>query len=134
MKADVLLGIDTRVEGGFFGKSLPRNYFTAVLAVFINVVKCTDFSSLEICDVKRVENGVIQNNWRSYYKEGERARYFCNTNYRTDNEDGEIMCTKNGWSPTPRCIRKGERAYFLSQFLTETSKSMITLPILIPHH
>uniref|UniRef100_A0A803YPN3 Complement factor H n=1 Tax=Meleagris gallopavo TaxID=9103 RepID=A0A803YPN3_MELGA len=61
---------------------------------------------LKICDVRYLENGVMQSNWRRYYKEGERAKYFCNTNYRTDSEDGEITCTKNGWSPTPRCIRK----------------------------
>lgn len=103
--------IDTKIVGGFFGNSLPKNYFSTVLAVFITVVKCTYFPSLEICDVRYLENGITQNNWKSYYK-GERAKYFCNTNYHTDNEDGEIMCTKSGWSPTPRCIHKGECAYF----------------------
>lgn len=129
-----LLGIDTRVVGGFFGNSLPKNYFNTVWAVFINVVKCAYFSSLERCDVGPLENGYIQNNWKRYFKEGERTKYFCNKNYRTENEDGEITCSKNGWSPTPRCIRKGERAYFLSQFLTKTNKSTVTSPMLIPHH
>uniref|UniRef100_A0A8C9FXF5 Sushi domain-containing protein n=1 Tax=Pavo cristatus TaxID=9049 RepID=A0A8C9FXF5_PAVCR len=100
-----------------------------ILAVFINVVKCTYFSSLEICDVSYLENGIIQNNWKNSYKEGEKTKYFCNINYHAENENGEIMCTKNGWSPIPRCIRKSKRAYFLSQFLSKTNKSMITLPM-----
>ncbi|XP_021259831.1 complement factor H isoform X3 [Numida meleagris] len=61
---------------------------------------------LKKCHARNLENGNIQTNWRNFYKEGDRAKFFCSANYRTENEDGEITCTKNGWSPTPRCIRK----------------------------
>lgn len=61
---------------------------------------------LKRCDVGPLENGYIQNNRKRYFKEGERTKYLCNKNYRAENEDGEITCSKNGWSPTPRCIRK----------------------------
>ncbi|OXB68291.1 hypothetical protein ASZ78_016692 [Callipepla squamata] len=61
---------------------------------------------LKKCVVSYLENGHIQNNWKRYYKEGERTKYFCYTNYRTENEGGQITCSKNGWSPTPKCIHK----------------------------
>ncbi|OXB84184.1 UNVERIFIED_CONTAM: hypothetical protein H355_007067 [Colinus virginianus] len=61
---------------------------------------------LKKCIVSYLENGYIQNNLKRYYIEGERTKYFCYTNYRTENEGGQITCSKNGWSPTPRCIHK----------------------------
>uniref|UniRef100_A0A8B9ENA7 Sushi domain-containing protein n=1 Tax=Anser cygnoides TaxID=8845 RepID=A0A8B9ENA7_ANSCY len=73
---------------------------------------------LKICSVTHLENGYFY--YHHYtYKEGERIQYVCDQDYRTESEGGEVTCTKNGWSPFPRCIRKSECAYILSQFLAK---------------
>ncbi|NXX94416.1 CFAH factor, partial [Centropus bengalensis] len=61
---------------------------------------------LKTCEVKYLENGHFLNNYKHVYKEGERGNYVCNIDYQTAHEDGEVLCTKDGWSPPPRCIRK----------------------------
>ncbi|KAM9186708.1 complement factor H-like isoform 5-T5 [Mergus octosetaceus] len=60
---------------------------------------------LKTCSVTHLENGYFRYN-RYTYTEGERIQYVCNQDYRTESEGGEVTCTKNGWSPFPRCIRK----------------------------
>uniref|UniRef100_A0A8B9TAM8 Sushi domain-containing protein n=1 Tax=Anas platyrhynchos TaxID=8839 RepID=A0A8B9TAM8_ANAPL len=70
------------------------------------------------CFVTHLENGYFRYN-RYTYTEGERIQYVCNQDYRTESAGGEVTCTKNGWSPFPRCIRKSECAYILSQFLAK---------------
>ncbi|KAF1536468.1 Complement factor H, partial [Eudyptula minor] len=61
---------------------------------------------LKKCHVGRIENGYFPRSWKNVYKEGERAKYVCNDGYHTEREDGEVTCTKDDWSPPPRCIRK----------------------------
>ncbi|XP_064371832.1 complement factor H isoform X4 [Dromaius novaehollandiae] len=61
---------------------------------------------LKICQVRQLENGYFLYRRRTVYKEGEKIRYACSDNYNPENEGGEVTCTKNDWSPSPRCIRK----------------------------
>ncbi|XP_069718605.1 complement factor H isoform X4 [Phaenicophaeus curvirostris] len=61
---------------------------------------------LKNCEVKHLENGYFLHNHKYVYKEGERVKYRCNIDYHTEHEDGEVTCTKNDWSPPPRCVRK----------------------------
>ncbi|NXI40181.1 CFAH factor, partial [Galbula dea] len=60
---------------------------------------------LKKCYVRQLENGYFPQR-QKVYKEGERAKYICSDDYYTEREDGEVTCTKDGWSPPPRCIRK----------------------------
>uniref|UniRef100_A0A8B9TBF0 Sushi domain-containing protein n=1 Tax=Anas platyrhynchos TaxID=8839 RepID=A0A8B9TBF0_ANAPL len=62
---------------------------------------------LKTCFVTHLENGYFRYN-RYTYTEGERIQYVCNQDYRTESAGGEVTCTKNGWSPFPRCIRKSD--------------------------
>ncbi|XP_074764332.1 complement factor H [Athene noctua] len=61
---------------------------------------------LKICHTRQLENGYFSQRWKSSYKEGESVKYVCDTDYLTEHEGGEVTCTKDGWSPPPRCIRK----------------------------
>ncbi|KAM9283923.1 complement factor H [Morus bassanus] len=61
---------------------------------------------LKKCHVRWLENGYFPNRRKNIYKEGERIQYLCNDDYDTEHEGGEITCTKDDWSPPPRCIRK----------------------------
>ncbi|NXF51435.1 CFAH factor, partial [Oceanites oceanicus] len=60
---------------------------------------------LKKCHDGELENGYFPHR-QKFYKEGDRAKYVCNDDYHTEHEDGEVTCTKNDWSPPPRCIRK----------------------------
>lgn len=97
------------------------------------MVKCTYLPSLEKCLVRSLENGYFSRSQKNVYKEGERAKYVCNDDFRTEHEGGEVTCTKDDWSPPPRCIRESECACILLRFLAKTSKSIITSPTLIHH-
>uniref|UniRef100_A0A8C8A8Y4 Sushi domain-containing protein n=1 Tax=Otus sunia TaxID=257818 RepID=A0A8C8A8Y4_9STRI len=66
---------------------------------------------LKICNARQPENGYFSQSWKKAYKEGERAKYVCNTDYQTEHEGGEVTCTKNGWSSPPRCIRQSESLF-----------------------
>ncbi|NXE89404.1 CFAH factor, partial [Menura novaehollandiae] len=61
---------------------------------------------LKKCYVRELENGYFPSRREDFYKEGERARYACHNDYHAEHE--ETRCTRNGWSPPPRCIRKSE--------------------------
>ncbi|XP_009571686.1 PREDICTED: complement factor H-like, partial [Fulmarus glacialis] len=61
---------------------------------------------LKKCHIRQLENGYFSQSQKNVYKEGERAKYVCNDDYHTEHEDGEVTCTKDDWSPPPRCIRK----------------------------
>ncbi|XP_059584403.1 complement factor H isoform X2 [Alligator mississippiensis] len=41
--------------------------------------------------------------WKKF-KEGETISYSCHRGYIPENQQDRIMCAKDGWSPTPRCI------------------------------
>ncbi|NWV13177.1 CFAH factor, partial [Ptilonorhynchus violaceus] len=59
---------------------------------------------LKKCYATELKNGYFPSHWKNHYKEGERARYGCYNGYQAQHE--EIACTRNGWSPPPRCIHK----------------------------
>ncbi|XP_068262726.1 complement factor H-like [Nyctibius grandis] len=75
---------------------------------------------LKKCHVRQLENGYFSHSQKTVYKEGERVKYLCNDDYHTEHEDGEVTCTKDDWSPPPRCIRKSECACILLRFLGNT--------------
>ncbi|KFQ21438.1 Complement factor H, partial [Merops nubicus] len=60
---------------------------------------------LKKCHVGELENGRFVYD-RNVYKEGDRIRYVCNDDHYSEHEDEKVTCTKDGWSPPPRCIRK----------------------------
>uniref|UniRef100_A0A8C0EYW3 Sushi domain-containing protein n=1 Tax=Bubo bubo TaxID=30461 RepID=A0A8C0EYW3_BUBBB len=66
---------------------------------------------LKICNDRQLQNGYFSQSWKNVFREGERVKYVCNTDYQTEHEGGEVTCTKNGWSPPPRCIRKKKCQY-----------------------
>ncbi|NWT89093.1 CFAH factor, partial [Lanius ludovicianus] len=60
---------------------------------------------LKKCFTRELENGYFpRHSWNDFYKEGERVRYGCYTDYQAEHE--EVTCTRNGWAPAPRCTRK----------------------------
>ncbi|XP_067996989.1 complement factor H isoform X1 [Melanerpes formicivorus] len=61
---------------------------------------------LKQCYIRDPENGYFLHGRNDPYKEGERAKYTCDINYYTEHENGEVTCTKDDWSPPPKCIRK----------------------------
>ncbi|XP_009883235.1 PREDICTED: complement factor H, partial [Charadrius vociferus] len=61
---------------------------------------------LKKCLVRSLENGYFTRSQKNVYKEGERAKYVCNDDFHTEHEGGEVTCTKDDWSPPPRCIRE----------------------------
>uniref|UniRef100_A0A663EIV5 Complement factor H n=1 Tax=Aquila chrysaetos chrysaetos TaxID=223781 RepID=A0A663EIV5_AQUCH len=61
---------------------------------------------LKKCHVRQLENGYFSYGQKNVYKEGERVKYVCSDDYYTEHKDGQVTCTKDDWSPPPRCIRK----------------------------
>ncbi|KAM8805390.1 complement factor H [Eudromia elegans] len=60
----------------------------------------------KICRVTQLENGAFLSRHKYVYKENERVKYACSADYAPENEHGQVTCTKNDWSPPPRCVRK----------------------------
>ncbi|NWW44763.1 CFAH factor, partial [Pedionomus torquatus] len=58
---------------------------------------------LKTCNVGHLEKGYFLRK-QDFYKEGEKIKYVCNNDFHAEHEDGEVTCTKDGWSPSPRCI------------------------------
>ncbi|XP_070602445.1 complement factor H-related protein 4-like [Erythrolamprus reginae] len=62
---------------------------------------------LEItCNPPRISNGYFQSR-RTIYYDGDLIRIQCDSGFILENDNGEkvIECTKNGWSPSPKCIQ-----------------------------
>ncbi|XP_017585198.1 PREDICTED: complement factor H isoform X2 [Corvus brachyrhynchos] len=60
---------------------------------------------LKKCSIRGLKNGYFpRRNWYEFYKEGERVSYGCYNDYQAEHE--KVTCTRNGWEPAPRCIRK----------------------------
>ncbi|KAK2541560.1 Cfh [Columba livia] len=80
---------------------------------------------LKNCHIRRLENGYFSHNRKYIYKEGERVKYVCNDDYYTEREDGEVTCTKDDWSPPPRCIRKKQcrSIYFDNGYFTSRKET-----------
>ncbi|XP_065410486.1 complement factor H isoform X2 [Chrysemys picta bellii] len=59
------------------------------------------------CSLDHLENGrFLDSYWKRTYKEGDEISYVCDREYSPENMKTKATCTKNGWSPTPRCIFK----------------------------
>ncbi|XP_059584400.1 complement factor H isoform X2 [Alligator mississippiensis] len=59
---------------------------------------------IKLCSVPDLENGGTSYwHWKKF-KEGETISYSCHRGYIPENQQDRIMCAKDGWSPTPRCI------------------------------
>ncbi|XP_067412463.1 complement factor H-like, partial [Emydura macquarii macquarii] len=59
---------------------------------------------LGICSVRYLENGAFRYSYWKTYKEGDEISYVCDDEYSPENHQAKVTCTKNDWSPTPRCI------------------------------
>ncbi|XP_027569079.2 complement factor H isoform X1 [Pipra filicauda] len=59
---------------------------------------------LKKCYTRQLINGYFPRHQMDFYKEGETATYACNNDYHAEHK--EVTCTRNGWSPPPRCIRE----------------------------
>uniref|UniRef100_A0A8C3DYK5 Complement factor H n=1 Tax=Corvus moneduloides TaxID=1196302 RepID=A0A8C3DYK5_CORMO len=75
------------------------------------IAECTkngwvpDPACVQKCSIRGLENGYFpRRNWYEFYKEGERVSYGCYNDYQAEHE--KVTCTRNGWEPAPRCIRK----------------------------
>ncbi|XP_070604666.1 complement factor H-like [Erythrolamprus reginae] len=58
------------------------------------------------CDpyVRFYHGHTIYNVWKKYI-EGDNITFTCDRGYSPANQQSTITCTKNGWSPAPRCIQ-----------------------------
>ncbi|XP_053893484.1 complement factor H-related protein 2 isoform X2 [Malaclemys terrapin pileata] len=62
---------------------------------------------LRKCSLDHLENGrFLDSYWKRTYKEGDEISYVCDREYSPENMKTKATCTKNDWSPTPRCIFK----------------------------
>ncbi|XP_064003216.1 complement factor H isoform X3 [Pogoniulus pusillus] len=57
------------------------------------------------CQVTYIPNGKFTPS-QHVYKEGESITYVCDAGYSAAYAKREVICTKNDWSPQPKCIRK----------------------------
>lgn len=64
---------------------------------------------LEKCDIPRqLAHGTFNaHTWRKYI-EGEEISFSCENGYDPANQQAKAVCTKNGWSPAPRCDMKSK--------------------------
>ncbi|XP_060546352.1 complement factor H-related protein 3-like isoform X2 [Pantherophis guttatus] len=68
------------------------------------IPKCKEIT----CNSPRISNGTFRPQ-RTIYHDGDLIRIQCDSGFTFDPDNGEkvVECTKNGWSPPPKCIRKG---------------------------
>ncbi|KAG8132759.1 hypothetical protein E2320_010585 [Naja naja] len=60
----------------------------------------------EMCDLSlRFDHGHFINHYgNTYVLEGNNMLFVCDMGYSPANQQSTVTCTKNGWSPAPRCI------------------------------
>ncbi|XP_060132657.1 complement factor H isoform X1 [Zootoca vivipara] len=96
--------VDYHCHDGF----LPRNKETWHRA------SCTKFGwspepkCYKKCDIPRLlEHGTFNAHTWQKFIEGDETSYSCEVGYVPANQQAKAVCTKNGWSPAPRCnVRK----------------------------
>uniref|UniRef100_A0A8C8SRB8 Sushi domain-containing protein n=1 Tax=Pelusios castaneus TaxID=367368 RepID=A0A8C8SRB8_9SAUR len=75
-----------------------------------NLIRCTREGwnpmpkCLKKCSPYFLVNGKYQYLRGKTYKEGDEISYVCEPEYSPANQQAKVTCTKNDWSPTPRCI------------------------------
>ncbi|XP_060546361.1 complement factor H-like isoform X2 [Pantherophis guttatus] len=64
--------------------------------------KCKEIT----CNSPRISNGTFRPQ-RTIYHDGDLIRIQCDSGFTFDPDNGEkvVECTKNGWSPPPKCIK-----------------------------
>uniref|UniRef100_A0A670Y8S2 Sushi domain-containing protein n=1 Tax=Pseudonaja textilis TaxID=8673 RepID=A0A670Y8S2_PSETE len=68
-----------------------------------------DLFSLEItCNSPRISNGSFRPQ-RTLYHDGDLIRILCDSGFTFEPDNGEkvVECTRNGWSPSPKCVTLG---------------------------
>ncbi|XP_060545569.1 complement factor H-related protein 1-like [Pantherophis guttatus] len=67
------------------------------------IPKCKEIT----CNSPRISNGTFRPQ-RTIYHDGDLIRIQCDSGFTFDPDNGEkvVECTKNGWSPPPKCIKK----------------------------
>ncbi|XP_058032301.1 complement factor H-like isoform X3 [Ahaetulla prasina] len=68
------------------------------------IPKCKEIT----CNSPRISNGTFRPQ-RTIYHDGDLVRIHCDNGFTFEPDNGEkvVECTKNGWSPPPKCIKKG---------------------------
>ncbi|NXI66907.1 CFAH factor, partial [Anseranas semipalmata] len=116
------------IENGKLSSRMVGSYFPMRIGQYVDYYCLNDYSTptgeywgrifcskggwntepkcLKKCHARQLENGYFLENWKEFYKEGERIKYACHKDYDPENEDAEITCTKSDWAPSPRCVRK----------------------------
>ncbi|XP_058032302.1 complement factor H-like isoform X4 [Ahaetulla prasina] len=66
------------------------------------IPKCKEIT----CNSPRISNGTFRPQ-RTIYHDGDLVRIHCDNGFTFEPDNGEkvVECTKNGWSPPPKCIR-----------------------------
>lgn len=67
-----------------------------------------DLFSLEItCNSPRISNGSFRPQ-TTLYHDGDLIRILCDNGFTFEPDNGEkvVECTRNGWSPSPKCVSK----------------------------
>lgn len=84
--------------------------FTTPSQSYWDYLRCTvngwepEVPCLRQCIFHYVENG-DNSYWQRRYIEGQSAKVQCHTGYNLPNGQDTILCTENGWSPPPKCVR-----------------------------
>ncbi|XP_053246941.1 complement factor H-related protein 5 [Podarcis raffonei] len=83
---------------------LPRNKETWGRSLCTNFGWNPEPKCFKICDIPRLLAHVTFNThtWQKFI-EGDEISYSCEAGYHPTNQQAKAVCTKNGWSPTPRC-------------------------------
>ncbi|XP_077784468.1 complement factor H isoform X2 [Podarcis muralis] len=92
--------VDYRCRDGF----LPRNKETWGRSSCTKLGWNPEPKCFKKCDIPRLlAHGTFNVHNRQKFIEGDEISYSCEVGYDPINQQAKAMCTKNGWSPTPRC-------------------------------
>ncbi|NP_001389125.1 complement factor H-related protein B precursor [Rattus norvegicus] len=86
------------------------NGFTTPSQSYWDYLRCTvngwepEVPCLRQCIFHYVENGE-SSYWQRRYIEGQSAKVQCYSGYSLPNGQDTMICTENGWSPPPKCVR-----------------------------
>lgn len=86
------------------------NGFTTPSQSYWDYLHCTvngwepEVPCLRQCIFHYVEYGE-SSYWQRKYIEGQSAKVQCHSGYSLPNGQDTILCTENGWSPPPKCVR-----------------------------
>ncbi|KAM6455903.1 complement factor H-like [Liasis olivaceus] len=75
-----------------------------LVAAFLLWPSCSSPSEIT-CNPPRISNGSFRPQ-RTAYQDGDLIRFQCDHgfNFEADNAEKVVECTRNGWSPSPKCV------------------------------